>query len=511
MITSKEYSSKLDELKELNYTNRPIIPEKEPVFNVYLNTRRIVPPQDFSVLAVKGEHLAETIWFTLDRYFDGQDLAQPRKKWAVQYINALGEENLAPITYKYVGDQNIGGKTDSYEDDIAPTDKDSTLKLGWDIHYDLTKEAGYVTIALRCFESNDGVDELTYNLETEPISLRIVKGLHITDQNNENIMNPPRDLLSHLVEKIDDLYSNNTLTGLDYNQINEITLPRIDNVMIKGNVSSEKFTNIDYNKLQNKPSIKVDGVDYIIGGEVPIEVTKIDVDNALKDSENPVQNKVINNRIKSIDEEIQKLWTEVGDMTYIPLKINEFTNNVNYMEKNHLLTGPITFNWEVEGNVANQEIKYVEGGTILSIEDVEARTFSHNFGTFTNDATFTLTVKDKKDNPTMANTQIIFTYKVFYGAAVAPDGDYTSDFITNLEGSSLQETKETTFTIDRAENEYIYFALPQSYGTPVFSVGGFEGGFGNSPIKTITYNETNYDIWRSDNMITATNREIKVV
>ena len=42
MITSNVYADKLKELEKLNYTDRPIIPANEPVFNVFLNTRRIV-------------------------------------------------------------------------------------------------------------------------------------------------------------------------------------------------------------------------------------------------------------------------------------------------------------------------------------------------------------------------------------------------------------------------------------------------------------------------------------
>ena len=206
--------------------------------------------------------------------------------------------------------------------------------------------------------------------------------------------------------------------------------------------------------------------------------------------------------------EINLINEELGSMTYIPLKILSFTNNINYMEKNSIINGDIKFNWDVEGTVATQSI--TKGTVVANIDNPEDRTYTGNFGEVKDTTDFILTVADKKGNPTKATSKIIFTYKVFYGAAAALEGDYTSDFMTSLEGSSLQETKETTFTIS-AENEYIYFALPQSYGTPSFSVGGFTGGFGNAPVGVVEYNKTNYNIWKSDNMITATNREVKVV
>ena len=502
MITSEVYENKLKEIENLNYTDRPIRPDKEPVFNVYLNTRTIDVPDEFQQLAVEGDHFAETIWFTLDRYFDGQDLAQPVKKWAVQYINALGEENLAPIDYKYVGSSSLGGKPDVDGDEVAPSEtlrNETTLKLGWRVHYDLTKAAGKVTIALRCFEPNTS-DKLTYNLGTEPATLYIAKGLNITDENNVNLMNPPRDNLSQLVQRIEDLYQNNTLTGLDYNEINEITLPTIDGVMLKGGITSAEFTNISYNQLNNKPVITVDGVQYIIGGDAPIEVTKVEVDAELKDSVNPVQNGVINTKIKDIDAEIAAIKEELGTMTYIPLKINSFTNNVNLVEKNSLLNGAITFNWEIEGTVANQQITYQEASKTVSIDNPEVKTYTHDFGTITNNATFTLTARDRKDNPTTADTSIIFTYKVFSGASVAPS-EFNADFITGLENGVLQTSSATTFSAVAEEGQYVYYAAPQEYGVNKnsFSVGGWVGGFGAGPIATITYNQTTYDIWQSDN------------
>lgn len=510
MITSSIFKDKFDEMLALSYEKRPITPLEEPAINVYLNTRKIDLPSNFQELAVQGDHKAETIWFALDRYFDGEDLIAPGKVWVAQFVNAAGEASMTSLM------PQLGGAFTGDEVD------DKTIRLGWEITNDVTKAAGIVTFSLRCYTMDEN-GMLSYNIGTEPTTARISKGLIISAGSGSTL--PQASDLERLVDRIEKLYDKyyGTLTNISYGNIITNTLPMIDDVILLGGDnkkhSSLDFECADFSNLKNKPKITVDGVEKTIGEDF-IEVTKITVDSALNaTSEQPVQNKVITNKINVIDEnistvneEIQKLWIEVGDMTYIPLKINQFTNNINYVEKNHELTGPIVFNWEVEGNVASQEIKYVEGETVLSIKDIEARTFSHNFKeAFINDATFTLTVRDKKENPTMANTQIIFTYKVFYGAAPAPDGDYTPDFITNLKGSSLQETKETTFTIDRAENEYIYFALPQSYGTPVFSVGGFEGGFGNAPVKTITYNETNYDIWRSDNMITATNREIKVV
>lgn len=498
MITSSTFKDKFDEMLALSYEKRPITPLEEPAINVYLNTRKIDLPSNFQELAVQGDHKAETIWFALDRYFDGEDLIAPGKVWVAQFVNAAGEASMTSLM------PQLGGAFTGDEVD------DKTIRLGWEITNDVTKAAGIVTFSLRCYTMDEN-GMLSYNIGTEPTTARISKGLIISAGSGSTL--PQASDLERLVDRIEKLYDKyyGTLTNISYGNIITNTLPMIDDVILLGGDnrkhSSLDFECADFSNLKNKPKITVDGVEKTIGEDF-IEVTKITVDSTLNaTSEQPVQNKVITNKINVIDknistvnEEIQKLWTEVGDMTYIPLKINQFTNSINYAEKNHDLTGPIVFNWEVEGNVASQEIKYVEGGTVLPIDDIEARTFSHNFGTFTNDATFTLIVRDKKDNPTMANTQIIFTYKLYYGAAIIPE-EYTSNFILSLEGNSLQPTREITFTTNAEAEEYIYFCIPASYEgmhSLSFVFGVTPGGFGTEPVATIDHNGTAYNIWKSD-------------
>ena len=75
-----------------------------------------------------------------------------------------------------------------------------------------------------------------------------------------------------------------------------------------------------------------------------------------------------------------------------------------------------------------------------------------------------------------------------------------SNFIQTLD-SELLETKEKTFTVNAADNEYIYFAIPVSYGEAIAYVGGFEGGFEIPQQITVTneYNSTDYYLYRSTN------------
>ena len=75
--------------------------------------------------------------------------------------------------------------------------------------------------------------------------------------------------------------------------------------------------------------------------------------------------------------------------------------------------------------------------------------------------------------------------------------------IADNPNQSISDNKNRTIKVNAINDEYIYYAFPSRLGTPIFKVGGFEGGF--SKVSTISftniYNFTeNYDIYKSDNV-----------
>ena len=111
--------------------------------------------------------------------------------------------------------------------------------------------------------------------------------------------------------------------------------------------------------------------------------------------------------------------------------------------------------------------------------------------------TFRLEVNDGKTtvNKTVA---INFYNGRYYG--VSNPGSYDSDFILTL-NKTLTNSRNCNFTVDCGIGQYIFFAIPTRFGTPAFSVGGFEGGF--SLVNTLYYTNSfgyteSYDIYRSD-------------
>ena len=487
MITSEAYQNKLNELDKIIIPEREIKPAKESSFNVYLNTREIEIPQSFRKIAMKGEHNAETIWFTMDMYFDGEDLSSSKKKWGVQFTNAKKESLLLPIDYQEV--------------DRAT----KTLKLGWDIPYDLTKEPGTVALGLRCWGFRDmpkaDGKEIAYDLFTEDIHLTVGDNMYITSE-SENLQNPPKDKLTHLVGIIEELYMNKEATEFSYQDLTY--KPTINGYELLS--SDEGYDNdpanfkIKYSDLtaDSLPKIMVDGEVKTIGVDA-IEVTKVAVDTELKDSDNPVQNKVINKELLTINGELAKIKEAMENMTYIPLSIKSFVNNINLLEINHSYSGDIVFNWEVDGNIKSQRIEVKQGDqTIADIADiaVDDRTHTRNFSGITENIVCTLIITDAQNKESKKTTNIDFTYKIFYGKSTKTEF-VDETFATELEGSQLSKTKSIgRIEVTTGPEEYIFFCLPAAYGTPQFKVGGFDGGF-DLVNENVIYNSTKYNVYKS--------------
>lgn len=497
MITSKSFENRLLALAELDVAERDIIPGREPSFNVYLNTRKIEVPSSFKQLAIQGERNAETIWFALDRYFDGEDLRD--KAWGIQFINAKKEEMLVSVDYKQLD-----------------KDDDKTLLLGWDVPWDITKEAGTVSLALRCWSVDEG--RVTYDLRTEDISLTIGKGINITVESDK--VNPPADALTKLVARIEDLYMDKQLADLKYEEIE--SKPTINSVELSAGENDASKFNIRYEQLDQTslPTITVDGQKYTIGGNKEIVVSKITVDETLNStSTNPVQNKAISqsiaqaqvnldnaiantktelgNKIDSANTEIEKIKAELGNMTYIPLSIKSFESDTTFLKKNEVFNGMVNFVWTVDGNVKSQKIEIKQNNEIIDTIDlsIDARTHEYQTTDWSDDIECILTVTDAQGKTVTATVNIIFTYEIFYGVSTVET--FTDNSFTSFD-SELTATKAITFTVSAGENEYIYYCLPTEYGTPTFTVNGWTGGFDLSA-EDISYNGINYDVYKSQN------------
>lgn len=215
-----------------------------------------------------------------------------------------------------------------------------------------------------------------------------------------------------------------------------------------------------------------------------------DIENSLNDiSEN--LNNIDANSIKyetSADETITTIQDALDKLLYVPLTIN-LSCDRSIAEKGENIT-TLTFNWNYNKNVVNQTF---EGESL----DKSLRTYKYEKPVSTN-KTFTLTANDGK-NTISKSTSISFRSGRYWG--VSSLEEYDSNFIKTL-SKELNESRAKTFTVDCGNNQHIFYCIPSRLGTPVFTVGGFSGGF--YKVNTIQFSNNfgyveSYDIWKSTN------------
>jgi hypothetical protein len=120
----------------------------------------------------------------------------------------------------------------------------------------------------------------------------------------------------------------------------------------------------------------------------------------------------------------------------------------------------------------------------------------------TNAQTQTFTLNATRGHGT-ASASVVFTWgtRLYYGAADTP-GLYNSAFITGLSDFVIKTSRAATMTIVLGATNHGFIALPASFGTPTFTVGGFVGGFSlvASAINVMNaYGVTvSYNIWATN-------------
>lgn len=160
ITTPQEYYSKLHLIQD---TNKPTVavlaPESEKIYHIDLSTRKIESP-DF--LSIEKDHMAETIYFTVDRFYDGIDLLETT--CIVQYINANKEARIYAVPFFDV------------------TTFEGKILFPWCIEGEATKAAGNVQYSFKFYHTFKGENDevlFDFNLNTMAASSRVLTGLDV--------------------------------------------------------------------------------------------------------------------------------------------------------------------------------------------------------------------------------------------------------------------------------------------------------------------------------------------
>lgn len=182
----------------------------------------------------------------------------------------------------------------------------------------------------------------------------------------------------------------------------------------------------------------------------------------------------------------------MADIMYEEINISSFTNNIGTVEIGSTVAN-VTLSWTTN-----------KTPTALTLDDeaIDVALTSKSLSglSLISDKTWTLKATDERDAVSTKTTKITFLNGVYYG--VIDSGDTINNSLIIGLNKKLQSIKSTTFTTTANDGQYIIYALPASYGTPAFNVGGFDGGFS----LNTTFDFTNasghtesYCVWLSDN------------
>lgn len=171
MIALDEYIKKLDKIEAPEFAHLAkklrFYLQKQKLYNIDLNTRKIEAP---TFLSVKGDHEAQVICFTVDRFFENMDLAQDII-CVVQYINAKGDPYLYRVPFY----------------DTYLLKEEGKLVLPWIIKDPVTIASGKIQFSLQFYKLDK-----EENLSFQPIVLSektYTTGIYYYDNdNNERVL-----------------------------------------------------------------------------------------------------------------------------------------------------------------------------------------------------------------------------------------------------------------------------------------------------------------------------------
>lgn len=175
----------------------------------------------------------------------------------------------------------------------------------------------------------------------------------------------------------------------------------------------------------------------------------------------------------------------IADMNYKAIDITGFSNNVGTQEMGKIITS-VTLTWSINKNPSSQTLD----GLALA---TDARSVTEPDMKITENRTFTLKVTDERGATDTASTSISFLNGVYYGSMVA--GSAINNAAILALTKKLQSGRSVSFRV--SSNRPVY-ACPTRYGTPMFTIGGFEYEWDN----VATFDFTNasgyvesYSVW----------------
>ena len=197
---------------------------------------------------------------------------------------------------------------------------------------------------------------------------------------------------------------------------------------------------------------------------------------------------------KAAETDLESLEARVADLEYEPMAISAFSASPSQAEVGSTVNA-VTLAYTMN------KVPVAASLDGLPQEITTPTGTIQQTGTFTTNRTWTMIAQDERGATASKSATLQFLFKAYYGAAAIP-GEINSAFLLSLSNGVLTSTRARTFTVNAGAGQYIWYAVPSSFGACTFKVGGFDGGF--TKVSTFSHTNasggvTNYDVYRSDN------------
>lgn len=171
-----------------------ILPATEETFNIDANTRIISIPSNFAKygVAVKGDEIAEILYFSIDRYFDAMDMAD--MDILVQWKHENDEDHVAYLSATYKKSLTL---------------QPGKVVFGWPITSEITDRVGNINFSIRFYRRDPDEDILLYSFSTLTATIKIQPGLDFEINSGS---------LQLITDKSGQIYNNlrnSTINGVD--------------------------------------------------------------------------------------------------------------------------------------------------------------------------------------------------------------------------------------------------------------------------------------------------------
>lgn len=165
---------------------------------------------------------------------------------------------------------------------------------------------------------------------------------------------------------------------------------------------------------------------------------------------------------------LDELEKQMGDLLYKAIAFTSGSVSPSVAEVGSMVSS-VTLKWALNKTPASLTLD----GEALGVNERQ-KTLT---GAWMIAKTWVLKATDERGATSTRNLTLAFQNKAYWGVGTATGTAIDDAFVLGLSGSAFATGRGRTFSANAGAGQYIYYVFPKAWGTPVFKVGGFEGGF----------------------------------